>query len=732
MKKISAIRLLPPLAVARLGSSPEPLANYELCLPDAVGPRAIVPAESFTLDPDGHLKAHEAKGPVEFRDAAYRIKPVAPFFELFARCEGSDDWLPVTEALLSEAGLELGAVSWSAHLGNIKIHRRTGDPSDKIEAQIAPFFDHAVHPAAGRCDNFLEGESVPLGHLQFARPSQEHPGLRVRFTPAHGKVYGTQTDPPDPNVVRAVYDPAKGGWNRYSEPDSPKNDYDGRRLTNPAEIFAGYDKDGRHWSYGYVDDECDGTIEVRLQGAGVDLAAFARVAAGPPTFAPDGKPLRTVADELEQALLGPNADAALAGVEEIEAARDIVRRALETVRLMNTGQMNQPGTVRGVGMARMDILDVGRESTPLFDPAVAESLAIRARHERVLLALESGSLVWFARILREYDQVGDLTDEGRRRMPGMMRNADGRHLALTRRQVSKIKAAAEALVRLPAETRAANGCAPTAPEPAIRPLNVSAQLAYRAAGNPPNSLPDTAISNAFPGLEMDVRNVWRRVLEGIVLHESLNFVVDAEPPELAELKGMLLETIAGIAVTAPVTGPDANGVVGPLSDAFGNHRMALEWSNALADVLHEHQGRAVLCVFRALDGQHTAERHLTVRRFFEPDSAVIAKDMLAPGDLTQSLCAPWQNDYRECACFYWAANRPDYVNVEPRADGASAGNNWMQKDRTVATPKVYINDDWQDPRLLSHLDLVTNWEEALRFIIDNQDEAPKPSSAEEH
>jgi hypothetical protein len=114
-----------------------------------------------------------------------------------------------------------------------------------------------------------------------------------------------------------------------------------------------------------------------------------------------------------------------------------------------------------------------------------------------------------------------------------------------------------------------------------------------------------------------------------------------------------------------------------------------------------------------------------VRRFFEADSALIAEDMLAPGDLTQSLCAPWQNDYRECACFYWAANRPDYVNVEPRADGASAGNNWMQKDRTAITPKVYINDDWQDERLLSHLDLVTNWEEALRFIIANQDEPPK-------
>jgi hypothetical protein len=48
----------------------------------------------------------------------------------------------------------------------------------------------------------------------------------------------------------------------------------------------------------------------------------------------------------------------------------------------------------------------------------------------------------------------------------------------------------------------------------------------------------------------------------------------------------------------------------------------------------------------------------------------------------------------------------------------------MQKDRTASTPRFYISDDWQDERLYSHLDLVTNWEQVLRFIIANQDEPP--------
>lgn len=721
---ITAIRILPPLAVARLGSSPEPLENYDLELPDPVGPRAIVPAESLTLDANGNITATRSTGPVQFRDDQHRIKPVAPFFELFAQLDGAGDWVPLTVDLLGQHGLSTESVRWSAHIGNIKIHRRTGDENDKIEAKVGPFSDHAVHPLHGACNNFLPGETVPLGHVQLARPDGQYPGLRLRYTPAHGKVYGTKTAVPDPNVVKAVYDPDKGHWRGYSEPDSPPNDYDGRKLTNPAEIFAGYDQDSRHFSYGYVDDECDGVIEAELDTGGATLQTFARVAAGPPTFAPDSKPVRTVADELEQALHGP--DAAASPVE-IEAAREIVRRALETVRLMNTGVLNQGGTTRGVGMARMDILDVNRQSAPIFDPMVAESLAIRARHERVLLALESGSLVWFARVLREHDKVGDLTDDGRRMMPGMMRNADGRHLALTRRQVSMIRAASEYILKhgaRPAEPAAAPAAPTTAIAAGIQPLNLSAQLAYRAQGNPPNSLPDTAISNSYPGLEMDFRNVWRRVLQGLVLHESLNFVLDTEDPELSTLKGMFLLEIAGVSLTAPITGPDDHGVVGPLKDAYGNDRMALEWSNALAEVLHAHQGEAVTCVFQSIDGQQRESVQLTVNRFFEPDSALIAKDLVEPGALTQSLCAPWQNDYRECACFYWAANRPDYVNVEPGANGASVGNNWMQKDRTASTPRFYIRDDWQDERLYSHLDLVNRWEEVLRFIIANQDEPP--------
>ena len=62
----------------------------------------------------------------------------------------------------------------------------------------------------------------------------------------------------------------------------------------------------------------------------------------------------------------------------------------------------------------------------------------------------------------------------------------------------------------------------------IDPKNLSAQLTYRAEGNPPGTLPSATISNCFPGLEFDFRNVWRRIFVGIVLHEADNLVVAIE------------------------------------------------------------------------------------------------------------------------------------------------------------------------------------------------------------
>jgi len=455
MAEIAEIRILPPFAIARLGSSSDPMDNYDLVLTDPIGARHITDAETLLVDDKtGEAQAKPRPFEVKFRDAQGNIRPVSPFLEVWALLAGSDELVPLTLDVLQQAGLTPSDVKWSVKTANIKAFRRTGDPNDRIEAATGLFSDHGVKQLPGQCVNFLPNKSIPLGTVQYIKPNAAFPEIRLRFTPAAGKVYG----PPlpdgkkDGNLAGEVYDANKGRWKGYQDAADPKTDpiLDIRKATNPGNVYAGTDStdpDNPHRvSWGYLDDECDGIVDVEITAGGKRLTAYARIAAGPPTFAPDSLPVRTVYDELEQAMYGPELESEVTS-EEIEQVKQIVRHALETVRLMNTSQMNMFSKQRGVGMARMDFLDVNRAGTPIVDAAVADSLAIRSRHERVLLALESGSLAWFARVLREHDEVGDLTDDGRRKMPALMRGADARHLALTRRQVNKVRSAAEYILR---------------------------------------------------------------------------------------------------------------------------------------------------------------------------------------------------------------------------------------------------------------------------------------------
>jgi hypothetical protein len=446
---IHELRILPALAVARLGASETPLANYRL-EPDKDNPlgyRRIEREETLDLHVDsGEIIRAFTPERIKFRDGD-KIRPVAPFLEVFART--SDDVLePLTLQLLSDHDLTPDSVKWTIDLGCRKIERRTRDANDRIMAHLT-VSDHVRRAVEASCANFREGKVLPLGWVQYVKPNEMFPEIRLRFTPAAGYVYGSSptgecydTSKPEPahtdeNVPpeRILYDPKKGGWLGYDEKKA-----DASLLTNPGAIFTQYGP--QSLSRGYFDDECDGIISVTLEVEGKRLSAFARVGAGPPTFAPDAIPIRTVADELEQAAFGIDHH----GLATLADAEEILRRAVETLRMFNTTALNgntvQGRTNQTSSMARQDSNDFGRFFEPIIAPAIVDNHAILALHQNILAALRSGTGAWFADALRKPDEVGDLSDIGRRKMPAMMRGAEGRYLVLTRRQIDAVVSAA--------------------------------------------------------------------------------------------------------------------------------------------------------------------------------------------------------------------------------------------------------------------------------------------------
>lgn len=440
---ILELRILPPIAIGRLGSSGEPLEAFDLEVAegDPLGYRHIAPRETLRIDPaTGAVAEAYVPGAIAFKDGG-RIRPVAPFLEVFART--ADDVLePLTLDLLRAEGLTPADVKWTVAVGNIKIFRRTGKPEDQIVARVTGFSDHEVHLLEGECANFYPDKKLPLGSVRYVRPTAAFPEIRLRFTPAEGKVYGAslerhkdaKTVEPDPVLTadRVLYDsrPGRGTWRGYAESTGPA-------LTNPAQIYAGYADGDNQVSWGYFDDECDGMVTVELAlPSGPKLTASAHIGAGPPAFAPDTLPVRTVSDELEQILYGPELQA---GEDPGDAAREVIRRAFETVRLMNTAVMNG-NTVGGrtnvaSTMVRQDANDFGRRYEPIMAPSLVDNLAVLTLHQRVFVGLSTGDAPWFAEVLRQPEEVGDLSDEGRRKMPALMRGADGRALVLTRRLI---------------------------------------------------------------------------------------------------------------------------------------------------------------------------------------------------------------------------------------------------------------------------------------------------------
>jgi hypothetical protein len=451
LMRITGILFRPPLAIARLGGADTPMDSYVWRADPTVHGAArtvIEPAVSFEVLPDGSVSPF-VPSVIRFRDRG-RLRPVAPFLELWARIQrgaGSEAEVPLTGELLTQVGARRSDVVYGVRVANRKAARRTGDESNGFAAGVQVRGDDVTPrpllasspPTPGGTPLVWPEHPVPLGSFQVIRPVPGQVGpvdldiLRVRFTPARGEVYG----PPSAIVARddstgREYEIVPPG-NRILNPAASWVSYAGTDTDpQPADTYDGADQ-GSNQSWGVVDDTCDGIITADLVVNGRRFSAQARICVGPPDFAPDRRPFVSLADDLADRDLDP------AGAEELLAAEadtqrrlaDLFQRVWETASLVNVDAIRARalGDNRGFpppptdSLPHTDATSMRPSDTPYAD-ATVEALIPETPTDSVQLVFST--LVALAHDqLAEEDELVDFLFNQAERLRLMIRPAYG-------------------------------------------------------------------------------------------------------------------------------------------------------------------------------------------------------------------------------------------------------------------------------------------------------------------
>lgn len=399
MHTLLRIFFLPPMAFARLGSSEEPLESFDWAEDETAhggGKTIIVPTVSLRVLDDGALEPYVPER-IRFKDGE-AIRPVAPFFELWATVQSDEDGherdIPVTLSQLAEWGLTLGDVRYDVTAANLKAARRTGSRADSFTVRIeVEGDDHARHELRAWSPHTADQEPlvfrqrpIPLGAFQVIRPTDEKVEVageaidlsvvRIRYTPARGEVYGppTATSGPASPIAPGLMYPARAEYGRVHEIVPEKN-----RVLNPRTAWSTYKMDtgllddpeprdsydganvGSSQSWGVVDDSCDVVVVANLRVGGRHLRAVARAFTGPPDFSPDSRPIYSVSDDLaDRELPLPELTEDMLD-ETLDEILDLFHRAFETARLFNLDAGRQQAVSENLGREADNPVLTGRD-----------------------------------------------------------------------------------------------------------------------------------------------------------------------------------------------------------------------------------------------------------------------------------------------------------------------------------------------------------------------------------
>jgi len=289
------------------------------------------------------------------------------------------------------------------------------------------------------------------------------------------------------------------------------------------------------------------------------------------------------------------------------------------------------------------------------------------------------------------------------------------------------------------------------------PRNLTARADVVVRGNSVTTRPETGVENCFPGLEFDQRNLDKTFFPGLLfeLHHDAGVVLRdftnpgpasefIQPDEIvrgvymAYLQGVFASRIPGVEPKqriirfAPPAGLESWRFIrdmehGPIAvvlcdgDAFSAVGSGALEVSTVRNWLRTRKNRSIpvptVGRFVLLFGE---------RARFLTNDGVIDPALIEPGDLTRSLCSPWQYDFADCGCFYWAANKPDLVSSEAQPNRVL---NFQRKNRSPQGDRATTADDWLlkheglwdgTDLTMRHVEMINRWHE-LPFVVDGRE-----------
>ncbi|MFE2124231.1 ferritin-like domain-containing protein [Rhodococcus aetherivorans] len=286
------------------------------------------------------------------------------------------------------------------------------------------------------------------------------------------------------------------------------------------------------------------------------------------------------------------------------------------------------------------------------------------------------------------------------------------------------------------------------PHGKIFPRNLTARADYLVRGNPAGSRPESGVDNCYPGLEFDQRNLDKAFFPGLIMdfHHPDGSRISAVQGDPAAGQG-LVETDLPLSLwalcgrtsvdqteqearTVSCTGLNGLEVWRQVHDLLPGRVAILvgpgpgrtsPGADAVGGNLNGFRLNQSNIVQRGPDGAVEAAVFVADRARYLDEEGVIDPDAYQPGELTRSLCAPWQYDFRDCGCFYWAASKPDIVTS---ADGLHRDLNFQRRDRTsTPPPSDLVTIAGRRELELDYAELIADWNVLPVVLNDREDDA---------